>query len=44
MSKIIDFPTGKKREKRAKAIRARRNKEAQQRSEITPPNFGGLRK
>ena len=39
MSKIIDFPTGKKREKRAKAIRARRNKEAQQRSEITPSKF-----
>ena len=36
MSKIIDFPTGKRGGKRAKTIRARRNKEAQQRSEITP--------
>ncbi|HCQ3781669.1 TPA: hypothetical protein ACIUGH_003399 [Salmonella enterica subsp. enterica serovar Saintpaul] len=37
MSKIIDFPTEKKRVKRAKAIRARRNKEAQRRS-VTPPS------
>ncbi|EFK6587154.1 hypothetical protein AUQ88_004872 [Escherichia coli] len=44
MSKIIDFPTGKKREKRAKAIRARRNKEAQQRSEITPSQFWWVKK
>ncbi|EHR4790358.1 hypothetical protein KUB54_004390 [Salmonella enterica subsp. enterica serovar Braenderup] len=44
MSKIIDFPTGKKREKRAKAIRARRNKEAQQRSEITPSQFLWVKK
>ncbi|HGL7016988.1 TPA: hypothetical protein ACKF7N_005301 [Klebsiella pneumoniae] len=44
MSKIIDFPTGKKREKRAKAIRARRNKEAQQRSEITPSQFWRVKK
>ncbi|EBA8615873.1 hypothetical protein CCR32_22415 [Salmonella enterica] len=44
MSKIIDFPTGKKREKRAKAIRARRNKEAQQRSEITPSQFWLVKK
>ncbi|EPU3100303.1 hypothetical protein ACVV3X_004072 [Escherichia coli] len=44
MSKIFDFPTGKKREKRAKAIRARRNKEAQQRSEITPSQFWWVKK
>ncbi|HBN1718834.1 TPA: hypothetical protein L1429_003228, partial [Escherichia coli] len=39
MSKIIDFPTGKKRERRAKAIRAQRDKEAMQRSKIATSQF-----
>ncbi|EGG6361936.1 hypothetical protein QMQ70_004824 [Salmonella enterica] len=43
MSKVIDFPTGKNRERRAKAIRARRNK-AQQRSGITPSQFWWVKK
>ncbi|MFP1771063.1 hypothetical protein ACLEDK_16945 [Lonsdalea quercina] len=35
MSKVIDFPTEKEREEKAKAIRARRNKKAVQRSNIS---------
>lgn len=44
MSKVIDFPTGKKREIRAKAIRAQRDKEAMQRSKIATSQFGWVNK
>ncbi|HBV4265980.1 TPA: hypothetical protein MDW71_005273 [Klebsiella pneumoniae] len=39
MSKIIDFPTGKKRERRENAIRARRNKAAEKSVERTNKGF-----
>lgn len=44
MSKIINFPNEKNRDKRAKVIRARRNKEVTQRSEISNSQISWVKK
>ncbi|EAU4728222.1 hypothetical protein N7X13_004352 [Salmonella enterica] len=44
MSKVIDFPTGKKREHRVNIIRARREKNSERNKDISTPQFWWVKK